>query len=304
MFLFNPPVAIASEIFTTMPGEFRKTGIRSAWGDANKQGHPVDCFIEGPAFDSDGNLYIVDIPHGRIFRISPRGEWVLAAEYDGQPNGLKFHQDGRVLVADYRRGLLQFDPETGKVTEVLAHRNSEAFKGLNDLAIASNGDIYFTDQGQSGLHSPTGRVFRLSPCGRLDCLMDNLPSPNGLVLSPDEKVLFVAMTRDNSVWRAPLMRDGSVSKVGRFCQMFGTSGPDGLAMSEDGSLFVAHASLGAVLMFAPSGECIQVIESSAGKTCTNIAFGGYGNSELFITESATGSILRAGTEHKGIALPR
>lgn len=89
MFLFNPPVAIASEIFTTMPGEFRKTGIRSAWGYANKQGHPVDCFIEGPAFDSDGNLYIVDIPHGRIFRISPRGEWVLAAEYDGQPNGLK-----------------------------------------------------------------------------------------------------------------------------------------------------------------------------------------------------------------------
>lgn len=304
MYLSTPPSVIASEIFSTMPDEFRRVGVRSPWGDANKLGQPVDCFIEGPAFDSDGNLYIVDIPHGRIFRISQSGVWTLAAEYDGQPNGLKIHQDGRVLVADHRNGLMQFDPSSGKMSALLAHRNSEGFKGVNDLAIASNGDIYFTDQGQTGLHDPTGRVFRLSPDGRLDCLMSNLPSPNGLVLNQDENVLFVAMTRDNSVWRAPLMPDGSVSKVGRFCTMFGTSGPDGLAMDEAGRLFVAHASLGQVFVFASNGECVARVESNAGKTCTNVAFGGQDNKQLFVTESATGTLLRADLEFSGIHLPR
>ena len=84
---------------------------------------------------------------------------------------------------------------------VLTSRNSESFKGCNDLHIASNGDIYFTDQGQTGLHDPTGRVYRLSRPGRLDCLIDTGISPNGLVLDPAETVLFVAMTRDNAVWR-------------------------------------------------------------------------------------------------------
>ena len=67
------------------------------------------------------------------------------------------------------------------------------------------------------------------PSGRLDCLIANGVSPNGLVLSADESVLFVAMTRDNAVWRVPLQGDGSVSKVGRFASFHGTSGPDGLA---------------------------------------------------------------------------
>ena len=122
--------------------------------------------------------------------------------------------------------------------KVLTSRNSESFKGCNDLHIASNGDIYFTDQGQTGLHDPTGRVYRLAASGKLDCLIDTGISPNGLVLDPQEAVLFVAMTRDNAVWRMPFMKDGSVSKVGRFCSMFGPSGPDGMTMDKAGRLFV------------------------------------------------------------------
>ncbi|MGY4327595.1 sugar lactone lactonase YvrE [Bradyrhizobium sp. LB7.2] len=71
------------------------------------------------------------------------------------------------------------------------------------------------------MHDPTGQVFRLCPAGRLDCLISNGPSPNRLVLSPDEAVLFVAMTRDNTIWRVPLTRDGGVAKVGRFSLFFG-----------------------------------------------------------------------------------
>ena len=72
-----------------MPDQFRRKGVRTNWADANRPGQPTDCFIEGPSFDANGNLYIVDIPFGRIFRIAPDGKWSLVVEYEGWPNGLK-----------------------------------------------------------------------------------------------------------------------------------------------------------------------------------------------------------------------
>ena len=101
------------------------------------------------------------------------------------------------------------------------------------------------------------------------------------------------MTRDNAVWRLPFMKDGSASKVGRFCSLFGPSGPDGVTMDNAGRLYVAHASLGHVFVFAPNGECVARIKSCAGATCTNVAIGGAGRDRLYITESATGSVLVA-----------
>jgi gluconolactonase len=292
MYLETPPKLIETKIFSTMPETFRRK-VASEWADANRPGQPTDCFIEGPSFDAQGHLYIIDIPFGRIFRISPEGAWSLVIEYEGWPNGLKVAKDGRILVADYRRGILEFDARAGRMHPVLSTRNSESFRGCNDLHLASNGDIYFTDQGQTGLHDQTGRVYRLTPGGRLDCLIDTGISPNGVVLDPREAVLFVAMTRDNAVWRMPFMKDGSVSKVGRFCSLFGPSGPDGMTMDNAGRLFVAHASLGHVFVFAPNGECIARIKSCAGSTCTNVAIGGERRDKLYITESASGSVLLA-----------
>jgi gluconolactonase len=293
LYLETPPRLIETRVFSAMPEKFRRKGVRTDWADANRPGNPVDCFIEGPCFDAQGNLYIVDIPFGRIFTVAADGTWSLVAEYDGWPNGLKIGSDGRILLADYRHGLMECDAKAGRMKAVLTSRNSESFRGCNDLHIAKNGDIYFTDQGQTGLHDPTGRVYRFTASGRLDCLIDTGISPNGLVLDPNEAVLFVAMTRDNAVWRMPFMKDGSVSKVGRFCSMFGPSGPDGMTMDGRGRLFVAHASLGHVLVFAPNGELIARIKSCAGTTCTNVAIGGNNRDRLYITESTTGSVLVA-----------
>jgi gluconolactonase len=293
MYLETPPLLIETKVFSSMPEKLRRKGVRTDWADANRPGQPTDSFIEGPSFDADGNLYLVDIPFGRIFKVTPDRQWSLAAEYQGWPNGLKVGADGRVLVADYRHGIMELDVKSAQMRPVLTSRNSESFRGCNDLHLARNGDIYFTDQGQTGLHDPTGRVYRLAKSGRLDCLIDTGISPNGLVLDPNEAVLFVAMTRDNAVWRLPFMKDGSVSKVGRFCSMFGPSGPDGMTMDGAGRLFVAHASLGHVFVFAPNGELIARIKSCAGATCTNVAIGGNNRDRLYITESATGTVLVA-----------
>jgi gluconolactonase len=293
MYLETPPRLIETKVFSAMPDNFRRKGVVTEWADANRPGQPTDCFIEGPSFDRDGNLYIVDIPFGRIFKIAPDAKWSLVVEYEGWPNGLKIAANGRILVADYRHGIMECDARAGRMQKVLTSRNSESFRGCNDLHLAADGDIYFTDQGQTGLHDPTGKVYRYTKSGRLDCLIDTGPSPNGLVLDPSEAVLFVAMTRDNAVWRLPFMRDGSVSKVGRFCSLFGPSGPDGMTMDRAGRLFVAHASLGHVFVFAPNGECIARIKSCAGPSCTNVAIGGANRDRLYITESVTGTVLVA-----------
>jgi gluconolactonase len=67
MYLDKPPRVIDTRVFSRMPEKFRRKGERTAWADANKAGEPTDCFLEGPGFDAGGNLYLVDIPFGRIF---------------------------------------------------------------------------------------------------------------------------------------------------------------------------------------------------------------------------------------------
>jgi gluconolactonase len=307
---FTPPRVIEARVLTRLPDSFRRKR-RTEWCDANKPGHEIDSFLEGPSFDRAGNLYVTDIPYGRIFRISPSLEWTLVAEYDGWPNGMAFHRDGSLWITDYRRGLLRHSREGGNPDTILGHRYSESFKGLNDLTFDREGDCYFTDQGQTGLHDPSGRVYRYSPSplgggrgeggGRLEIVMSGIPSPNGVALDTTGKVIFVAVTRANQVWRGPLLPDGSVTKVGAFRTFFGASGPDGMAVDVDNRLVVAHASLGGAFVLNPRGEVTHFIRSPAGSTVTNVAYRP-GASTLVMTESETGTILEADLPAPGTAL--
>lgn len=304
MSLYPPPEPVGTTVWTRMPDAFRVTDTVPDWGAANKPGRRLDGFLEGPSFDRDGNLWVTDIPYGRLFRIAPDRTWTLEAQYDGWPNGLKIHRDGRIFIADYRHGIMVTEPGSGVVRPLLTHRYSEHFRGCNDLVFDSRGRLYFTDQGQSGMHMSNGRVFRYDlDSDRLDLLVDTGPSPNGLVLNEHEDVLYVAMTRGNAVWRLPLMHDGGVSKVGVFLQLSGgLSGPDGLALDAEGGLCVAHAGNGCVWRFSAMGEPTHRIRSAAGLTTTNVAFGGEDNRTLFVTESATGTILTAPMEVAGRAM--
>lgn len=208
------------------------------------------------------------------------------------------------IITDYQNGLMQCEIATGRIQPVLERRNSERFKGLNDLVFDRSNNLYFTDQGQTGLHDPTGRLYRLRPDGRLDCLLDNVPSPNGVALSPDERVLYLAVTRGNQVWRVPLLPDGSVSKVSAFFTSFGPSGPDGLAVDAAGRILVANPGLGCCWVLAPHGEPVEVIRSPAGSSLTNLAFGGRDRTDAYFTESVSGSILRIRMDTPGLPLPR
>ena len=98
--------------------------------------------------------------------------------------------------------------------------NGERLKGPNDLVTMHDGSIIFTDHGMSGLQDPSGRVYRNCPDGRVDVLLRNCPSPNGLVLDAAQASLFGAMTRDNGVWLAPVYPDGSVQRTGALFKLF------------------------------------------------------------------------------------
>lgn len=304
IFVLQAPQLRDTEVFTRLPERFRRTGLRSSWADANRGGQPTDSFLEGPVFDAAGNLYVTDIPFGRIFRIDPHGAWELVAEWDGEPNGAKFLNGRELLVTDYRHGLMAVDVASGTVRPFLDRRNSERFKGVNDLVFDRQGNLYFTDQGQTGLHDPSGRLYRLRPDGRLDLLLANVPSPNGVALSPDERVLYLAVTRGNQVWRVPLLDDGSVAKVGAFFTSYGPSGPDGLAVDEAGRVIVANPGLGVAWVLNPRAEPEAVLRSAAGLSLTNLAFGGPDLRTLYCTESVTGTVLRATMETAGLPIHR
>ncbi|VTO93819.1 unnamed protein product [Fusarium graminearum] len=261
MNFYPPPPVIKADVWLRIPDDKRCIGQESEWrgGFAGSFKH---IFLEGPVFDSVGNLYIVDIPYGRILKIDKE-----------------------------KQGILCFDPETGKMGPKLKRKNLERFKGPNDLVVDSKGNLYFTDQGQTGMTDPTGRVYRLSPDGKLDTLLDNGPSPNGLVLSRDERFLYVAMTRANQVWRLPLHPDGTTSKVGVFFQSFGNAGPDGLALDEEGNLFICHPSLGSIFVVDTHGvPKARIVSGSEGINLTNCCFGGPGHKTLYITDSLEGNI--------------
>ena len=291
--MFMPPPVLRAEVFATLPQALRKQCASPPWMQVQQRARLAHSFIEGPVFDGDGRLYFTDIPYGRIFALGADRIIEQVFAYDGEPNGMKWLDGERFLIADHKHGILLLDLASQSVAPYCDRPRLERFKGVNDLYLAGDGTLYFTDQGQSGLQDPTGRVYRRDPDGSLHCLIANVPSPNGVVLEPGGGALLVAATRANQVWRLPLLLDGDVSKVGAFINLSGGVGPDGLAIGPDGCIAVCHPGLATVWIFSPHGEPLWRVVSSEGRMTTNCAFGGPGGRTLFITESDTGSILSA-----------
>jgi len=255
--------------------------------------------------------------------------WQLIAQYDGWPNGMAMHRDGSLWITDYRQGLLKLsgeqlkrhvmgtdpsltgadpslngtDPSLVKPEPILLHRLSESFRGLNDLCFDRQGICYFTDQGQSGLHDPSGRVYRRFPDGRLECILQQVPSPNGIAVDDGQPALYVAVTRANQLWRSPLLEHAALSKVGAFQSFFGSSGPDGLALDEEHGIVVAHASLGAAFHLNRKGAITHVYQApEEPASITNAAFRPGGSHDLVLTESLSGSVLMVKAARAGMPL--
>lgn len=181
---FEPPTTKEARVFSSLPASYRRMGT-SEHSRNQKRGRSLDSFLEGPCI-VNSNLYLTDIPYGRVFSVNLTSQaWSLVLQYDGEPNVLAWQpQRHRLLVADFKMGILALDLESKQLDIVMDRINGERLKGPNDLVVAHDGSILFTDRGMSGLQDPSGRVYWIKPDGSVDVLLRNCPPPMALSSMP------------------------------------------------------------------------------------------------------------------------
>ena len=276
-----------------LPEEYRHMGEPSAWAKMTRPGQSMHSFLEAAFFDADGNLWLSDVPYGRVFKVSPEGDWSLSHQIDGEPHAMRIAPDGRHIAVDYRHGLIELTGQSD--FKVLSTGlESQPYLGLSDMAYAPDGALWFTDSGRTSLSDPKGRVYCLSPGGVLRLVLDCLPYSNGICFSPDGAWVYVAATRANQVWRlsSNLPVKGQ-PMVGVFLQLSGGLGPDGLATNEKGWLTVAQAQAGRVYVFDSLGDPIAEVRLPEGLWTTSVTFHPDDQSKLYIVDAQTGTVFVA-----------
>jgi gluconolactonase len=303
MFVAGAPPSASAAMSTPAQGASRTVSMEKLCGDCTPEKF-VQCgdFLEGPAFDDQGNLWMVSIESGNIEKVTPDGKCTTAAQTGGEPQGLKFH-DGKLYGVDRKRGVFTLDPATGKVEDYMRYFNNENFHGPNDLIFDEVGGIYFTDPwGSSVLHA-TGGLYYVAPDKKIWRLADNLHFPNGVTLSPDNKTLYIGDFNAQEVIAVPILSPGilDVGFAHVAAHLSGGWGTDGMATDADGNVYIAHYLGQEVVVLDPSGFIVGTIPlpDGAGAQTTNVAFN---DGHLYITEAGKNEVWRVKMNVEGAAL--
>lgn len=244
-------------------------------------------FTEGPAVDSEGNVYFTDQPNDRIWIWTVDGKLSLFSDQTGRANGLYFDRQGNYLLScsDMDNELWRIDKE-GNHTVLVTDFNGKKLNGPNDLWVHPQGGIYFTDPmykrdywtRDPEIQQEGQYLYYLSPDRKSVRRVDtDLKQPNGLIGSPDGKTLYVADAGDRKTYVYTIQPDGSLSDR----RLFTAMGSDGMTMDETGNIYLTGRG---VTIFNPAGEQIGQIPVEARWTA-NICFGGKDMKTLFITAS-------------------
>lgn len=240
-------------------------------------------FTEGPQWiEADGTLLFSDIDGNTIHRLTPPAAISTYRTPSNNSNGLAVDQEGRLLAAEH--GARRVSVATlGQAEVTLVERyQGQRLNSPNDLVVRSDGTIYFTDPpyglGNRQREVPFNGVYRIDPSGGLTAEWEGpLQSrPNGIALSPDEQVLYVADTV-GLVRAYDVMASGALANERAFVPNIG--GPDGMAVDTAGNLYVT-ASTG-VEVYGPDGHSFGVIPVP--RQPANCAFGGADHRTLYIT---------------------
>jgi gluconolactonase len=235
-------------------------------------------FTEGPAVDPRGNVFFTDIPNSRIHKWSLDGQLSTFLENSGRANGLFFDKTGNLLACAGGAGrLVSIDPR-GKVTVLADKYQGKPFNSPNDLWQHPKGGIYFTDPRygrRENLPQDGEHVYYLSADRkRLVRVIDDMVRPNGLIGTPDGKLLYVADHGANKTYVYKINPDGTLSDK----KLFAPQGSDGMTLDEHGNLYLTAA---AVSVYDAAGNKIQTIEVP--EKPSNVCFAGPDKKTLFIT---------------------
>jgi gluconolactonase len=288
-------------------------------------------FPEGPIAMADGSVILTEIKGQRLTRVKPDGSKEKVCDVPGGPNGSAIGPDGAIWItnnggsfewldmggltipgptpASHTGGSLQrFDVKTGKLETVYDSCEGRRLIGPNDLVFDKAGGVWFTDH---GCGTPEGRKFGGVYYAKTDGSLisrqrDHLISPNGIGLSPDEKVVYAADTNLGRLWAFDVAEPGVLAAGPGFApgrvihNLQGYQLLDSLAVEAGGKVCVATIINGGITAFDPSGTIEHFAFPDV--LCTNICFGGADMTDAWITASSTGKLYKAKWPRPGLKL--
>ncbi len=235
--------------------------------------------IEGPAFDANGTLYVVNFQrNGTIGKVDADGSADLFVELPqgSVANSIKFNSGGEMLLADYpMHNVLKVEMKTRTVS-VFVH--NEQFNQPNDLCINKNDQLFASDPHWK---TNTGKLWRIDPDGSSMLLEDSMGTTNGIELSPDEQTLYVNESIQRNVWKYSVDAAGNISGKTLFYH-FNDFGMDGMKCDKTGNLYVTRYGKGTIAVLSPDGILLKEIPLN-GKNCSNLVFGGRDGKSVFVT---------------------
>tara|TARA_B100001057_G_scaffold276860_1_gene277179 strand:+ start:17173 stop:18168 length:996 start_codon:yes stop_codon:yes gene_type:complete len=275
------------------------------------------AFTEGPAWHPSGDVYFTDIANNRIMRREPSGVMHVFRTPSGRANGLLFDHEGNLMACEGENRRVTRTEKDGAITVLASHYQGKRFNSPNDLAVDSQGRIYFSDprygnRDDMEQRDEQGReiegVYRIDGAGKISRIITHeVHRPNGILVSADDKFLFVAdnvndgpaqgLGGNRKLWRFTLRADGSVVSSSRklLFDWGSDRGPDGMALDSKGRIFATagfnfpkppvETNLkyrAGVYVFSPEGTLLQNIPVPA-DMITNCAFGGADLRTLYVT---------------------
>lgn len=241
-------------------------------------------FVEGPLRHPQGFLIFSDIPANTVFKWDPAtGKTSEFLRPSGNSNGLSLDLQGNVLLCQHGKRRVARLTVDGTETAVADSYDGKRLNSPNDLAVKSDGSIYFTDP-PYGINSSQEElkfygIFRVSPAGELILLDKSLSRPNGICFSPDEKKLYVNDSQALRIYVWDVRDDLTIANKKLFYAMTGSGAADGMKTDTEGRLY--STGPGGVWIFSPDGKVVDKI--LVPETTTNLNWGDADYQTLYIT---------------------
>lgn len=247
---------------------------------------------EGPIAAPDGSFLFTETRANRITKIAADNSISTFLENTNGSNGLAFNDKGELITVQVNNNQVGIIYPKGKEKVFVKDYEGQSFQRTNDLVLAKNGGIYFTDSGPGGdvKAEPRTGVYYISPEGKTKRVVDinKIARPNGIQLSRDEKTLYVANTNGEYVLSYPIKADGTLGEGKNFAKIPGglqkneqgvlSSGQDGLAIDAEGRVYVT--SNAGVDVFDEQGKFLGGIPVP--HKPQNVAFAGKDKKTLYI----------------------
>ncbi len=243
-------------------------------------------FVEGPVWMDGAGLLFSDIPANIVYMWSPESGVSQYLNPSGNSNGLALDDRNRLILAQHGKRQVARIDANGAETALATHFNGKRLNSPNDIAVKSDGSVFFTDppygispeQEELGFYG----IYRLSPSGTLQLLDNSLQRPNGIAFSPDESRLYVGDSEGRTIFVWNVADDTLITDKKKFAYMDATGYTDGMKVDEKGNLY-ATGPFG-VWVYAPDGTVLDTVKVP-GQT-TNCNWGDDDRKTLYITSGS------------------